>query len=197
MWEAQRVLSWVKWGVPVTAVVLLAAAAGGLGVRGLYGMARENSASPPTTPTSVRPHGPEPGSPVVELSPGTAEHPDSRKVRSLLQTYFDSINDGRYDWWAATVVAGKRQELPEGKWRDEYSTTRDGSITVQQLEPGLNNSLQVFLTFTSVQDPSHAPPQLREPCVRWRVVYPLVQDSGDLRLDVSRFPGSSLPTRCS
>jgi hypothetical protein len=192
-YAGRSVSPWLKWGLPVTAVVLLAAVVGGLGARHLYGQppkAVVTPASPVQTPV------PQPGADTVVLSPAAAEHPDSRMVQSLLQIYFSAINNKRYDQWATTVVAEKQQELPEGKWRDAYATTVDGSITVYEIETGPNESLRVLLTFTSVQDPSRAPVQLRAPCVRWRVAYPLVQDSGGLRLDASQLPGSAAVDPC-
>jgi hypothetical protein len=182
----------VKWGVPVTALILLAAAVGGLGVRKLYATPPSATAAPVPKPQVQ-----EPGADTVVLSPAAAEHPDSRLVQSLLQIYFSSINNKRYDQWATTVVAEKQQELPESKWRDAYATTTDGSITVYEIETGPNESLRVLLAFTSVQDPSRAPAQLRAPCVRWRVAYPLVQDSGGLRLDASQLPGSVAVAPCN
>jgi hypothetical protein len=194
------VASWLKWGVPLVGVVLLAAAVGGLGARHLdnrdLSVALLDKPPLPSASPAQGPPGKEPGSSVVEFSPGAEEHPDSGKVRWLLQIHFLSINEKRYDQWATTVVAAKRQELPESKWRNEYSTTTDGTIKVHEIEPGPDDSLRVMLSFTSVQDPSHAPPQVRERCVRWRVVYPLLQDSNDLRLDTSKLPGSAVPAPC-
>ncbi|MDR7300883.1 hypothetical protein [Haloactinomyces albus] len=136
-----------------------------------------------------------PGSARVKLSPSAAEHPDHAAVRILLQTHFNSINLKRYDRWKTTVVAEKQRRLPESSWRAEYRTTRDGSIRVLRIMPGPQDSFRVLLTFTSTQAPSDAPPSMQVPCLRWRVVYPVVRDSGGLRFGVG-LPDSSLPRPC-
>lgn len=202
MWEAQRVPTtptagrsrpWLTWGLPIAVLVLLAAATGGVAIRTLYA-SPDGSAQPPPPAT---PPGPveEPGSPVVELSPGAMGHPDHQTVRVLLQTHFDAVNVRRYDTWKTTVVSARQQQLPKSKWFAEYESTHDGNIKVHWIESGPDDSLRAMLSFTSVQDPADAPPSMPEPCLRWRVVYPLVQDSGGLRLDTG-LPGSALFDKC-
>lgn len=139
--------------------------------------------------------GKEPGSGRVELSPSAADHPDHAAVRILLQTHFNSINLKRYDRWKTTVVEEKQRRQPESAWREEYRTTRDGSIRIVRIMPGPDDSFRVLLTFTSTQDPSDAPPSMQVPCLRWRVVYPVVRESGGLRFGTG-LPGSSLSRPC-
>lgn len=178
---------WLVRGVPAAVVVLLVAAATGFAVR----MARSDSPLPADGPRS-----PAPVSPVVEFSQDAFQYPDSARVRQVLQLHFDSINFKSYDQWRATVVEAKKQELPEPKWRDEYATTRDSEIVVQRIEPAPDKTLRVLLSFKSAQDLADAPSQLREPCVHWHVVYPLVREDRVLRLDTGRLPGSSLLSEC-
>jgi hypothetical protein len=183
----------LTWGVPLAVLVLLAAVAGGAITRTLY--ARADRAEPTAPlPTSPKPTE-QPGSSVVELLPGAQEHADHETVRVLLQTHFDAINVRRYDTWKTTVVSERRRQLPESKWRAAYGSTHDGSVKVHWIESGPDDSLRVMLTVTSVQNPTDAPPTMRVPCLRWRSVYPLVQDSGGLRLDTA-LPGNSLFEKC-
>ncbi len=179
--------------MPVAVLVLITASVTGVALRTLYSGPQGVGVpgSPPPGPPEAQP-----GSPLVQFSPGAAEHPDFGTVRSLLQIYFDSINLGRYDQWKTTVVTARQRERPEPVWRDEYATTRDGNIMVQRIEPGPDRSLRVLLTFTSVQDPADAPQQMRAPCVRWSAVYPLVNETGELLLDTNRFPGSTRVSSC-
>ena len=179
---------WLAWGVPAVVAVLLAAVATGVLLR--TGRAQ----SPPPPPSG--PRLPAPASPLVRFSPAALEHPDSARVRQVLQIHFDAINLKSYEQWTPTVVERKRRELPEAKWRSGYSTTRDTDIVVVRIEPAADRSLRVLMTFDSHQDPAQAPPQLRAPCVHWRVAYPLIHQGRVLQLDTGRFPGSALAGPC-
>ncbi len=202
MWETRGVPSsssprparlW-PWAVPVTLVVLMAAVGGGLTARGFYGeSASDPSESAPRTSAPATQG--RPGPAVVELAPGAVEHPDHRTVRSMLQILFYSINANRYDQWRTTVVEERQRTMPESEWREAYGSTRDGSIRVHTIRPGPDDSVRVLLSFTSVQDPEDAPPETPVDCLRWHVVYPLVKDSGGLRLDTN-LPGSSQHSPC-
>jgi hypothetical protein len=142
------------------------------------------------------PRKPEPGPYVVELSSGAARHPDSARVLQLLQGYFSAVNSKQYDQWANNVVAAKIRELPPDAWMASYSSTMDGNVRVDSIESS-GGALQIMLSFTSVQDVAHAPPQLHVPCVRWRVLYRMVMESGALRLDGTVSPGSVAVDPCS
>ncbi|WP_228717586.1 hypothetical protein [Allosaccharopolyspora coralli] len=182
------------WAVPVTLVVLVAAVGGGLSARALYGESGAEPSEPNSTTSAPATQG-RPGPAVVELAPGAAEHPDHRTVRSMLQILFYSINANRYDQWRTTVVEERQRTMPEDEWRDAYGSTRDGSILVHTIRPGPDDSVRVLLSFTSVQDPADAPSEMPVDCLRWHVVYPLVKDSGGLRLDTN-LPGSSQYSPC-
>lgn len=186
-----RISPWLKWGVPLAVVVLVAAVLGGLAGRSLY--EDDNASAAPPDGTDPAPPRAHPGS--IVLTEGAKAHPDHRTVRWLLQTHFDAINFHRYDTWKTTVVAAKQAELPEEKWNREYASTRDSDIVLHRIEPGADDSLRVLLTFTSRQDPENSPNK-QSPCLRWRVVYPLVHESGGMRLDTSGLPGSFRYTPC-
>lgn len=182
---------WLTWGVPIAILVLLAASAAGVASREIYaGSEPTRSGQLLTLPVS-----PEGGSRVVAMSEGVLEHPNYNAVRSVLQNHFDSINDGNYARWQTTVVEQREQELPQDEWMASYASTRDRDIRVLRLEPGPDDSLRVLISFISLQDPDEAPDGISD-CLRWRVVYPLVLESGQLLLDVSEYAGSSLYESC-
>lgn len=188
--SGRSVRPWLTWGVPISVLVLLAAAAGGVAARTFYGTA------PTAPPMAARPVASVPqGDGVVALTPGANEHPDHETVRWLLQFHFGSINLKRYDQWKTTVVSAKVKDMPERRWRDEYGTTTDHDIQVHWIETGPDQALRVMLSFTSWQDPSHGPPGKHVPCLRWRVTYPLVHEADGLHLDTT-LPGSSLADPC-
>ncbi|MFR9729446.1 hypothetical protein ACL03H_09470 [Saccharopolyspora sp. MS10] len=182
--------SWWKWSVPIAVLVLLAAGAGGVVAQRFYG-------SEPV-PTSVPGIAMEQNSELadIEFTPDAQAHPDHADVRWTLQMHFNAINMRRYETWKATVVAAKQQQLPEDKWLEEYSTTRDAAVKVHRIEPGPKDSLRILMTFVSTQNPNDAPTGMRASCLRWRVVYPMVVDSGAFRLDTSSLPGSALAVPC-
>ncbi|WP_433871899.1 hypothetical protein [Saccharopolyspora sp. CA-218241] len=183
--------SWLKWAVPTTALVLAAAIGGGLAAREQYGTSIQGIT--PASPESVAPE-PVPGG--LAFTADAAAHPDQGIVRALLEVHFDAINGRDYDGWKSTVVPAKWREQPRDEWLQAYRTTHDSDVVVHRIERTPDGTLRVLLTFTSTQDPAQAPPQLAEPCIRWRVVYPLVPDEGGLRLDINRFPGSALLDPC-
>ncbi len=147
---------------------------------------------PPFTDSSQDP----PGRQRVVLKPGARRHPDSTVVRNLLQRHFDAINQRNYQQWRTTVVQAKRLNQPYGKWREEYESTRDGSVTVHRIVRGPEGTLRVIMSLVSVQDREDAPKDMPATCLRWRVVYQLVVEEGKLRLGQG-LPDSSLHNECA
>ncbi|MER7011547.1 hypothetical protein ABT324_08990 [Saccharopolyspora sp. NPDC000359] len=188
--------SWVKWGLPVSVVALLAGAGGGVV------LAEQVYREPVPTNAPSQPAG-DPGWAVrsvegVLYTTGAVEHPDQREVQKLLDNHFRSINTRDYDLWKSTVVPSKWDELPRDKWSEAYDSTEDIDIVVHRLDPGPDGALLALLTFKSIQDPRDAPPDMPYPCLEWNLVYPMVvTDSGrSLRLDTSKLPNSALRRPC-
>ncbi|GAA0532897.1 hypothetical protein GCM10011581_17660 [Saccharopolyspora subtropica] len=181
--------SWFTWGLALSVVVLLAAVGGGVL------LAREVYSVPPveqpqSQAQSIR-------SPLgITYSADAAAHPDFAQIDLLLGNHFNSINTKSYDLWKSTVVPSKWDELPEQRWRQSYGSTEDRQMMVHRIERGPDDSLLVMLTFMSTQDKSQAPPQLRETCIVWNVVYPVVVYDRTLRLDTDKLPNSALLDRC-
>lgn len=168
-------------------MVLFAAAAGGVLARTVY------RADPP--PAEPPPANPEQPTGLLDSTPGATAHPRYETVRDLLETHFIAINERDYSAWKSTVVSAKSEEMPLYEWESEYSSTYDRDVLLHRVESGAGETLRVQVSFTSHQDPRDAPPQLPEPCVRWRVMYTLVPERGELRMDTS-VPGSALVGRC-
>ncbi|HEV8559549.1 MAG TPA: hypothetical protein VGR06_24675 [Actinophytocola sp.] len=170
-----------RWVLPVVLVAMIATAVGALVARQIY-------AEPETSPSVVLPSdhplppGEQPGDPTVAGTSDAAEHPLYETVRALLQTYFDAINNRRYDQWRTVVTKNLAKISPE-KWRADFGSTKDGSIVVRRIENGPVNTARVLLSFTSVQDLEHAPYELPEKCIHWRLVLPFTVEDGTWKLD--------------
>ena len=184
------------------AVLLVAAATAGVGV-----LAREvyqrpvvpqgdQVAAPGSGPSGSVPRSAQPGSGTVQLSVDAAQHPDGERVREVLQQFFDAINGHDYDQWARTVTAHRAGQTPKTRWLSDYESSRDGSILVHRIESVTGTRLRVLMTFTSTQDVAKAPADLQADCIHWRVVYPLQEERGALRVDLGTEGSTSQFTPC-
>jgi hypothetical protein len=131
---------------------------------------------------------PEPGPPTVVLVEDVALYPDADRIRTVLQTYFDAINAGDYKMWRSAVIPQWARDTGEAAWRAQYRSTLDGSMVVHRLEPRIGGGLVALTSFTSLQNPADAPPELPVRCLHWWVSYPLIGQGEALRL------GPSAPT---
>ncbi|WP_156038738.1 MULTISPECIES: hypothetical protein [Actinoalloteichus] len=173
--------------------VVLGALVGALG-RSWYAGDDEGEAPAGEATSPVEP--PAPDGPVrVELTPDARAHPDHEAILALVSAHFESINARDYGSWATTVVERRVRDTSEEDWLSRYRSTRDDHVVVHRVEQGPEDSLRVLMTFVSGQDLADAPPEMPAECVHWRVVYPLVVEGGELRLDSGR-PGSSSPGAC-
>ena len=175
--------------------VLLAAAGAGVLVRQLQATASADGAASIAHNAPPRAPAPGPGPTTVALVEDVAVHPDAERVRRVLQRYFDAINAGDYKLWRSTVTPQYARDIGEATWRDQYRSTLDGSIVLHRLEPRAGGGLVALLSFTSLQDPADAPPELPVRCLRWWVSYPLIGDAAELRLSPNP-PSASLRVPC-
>ncbi|HEY0638638.1 MAG TPA: hypothetical protein VGD67_13390 [Pseudonocardiaceae bacterium] len=170
------------WLLPVVVVLVLALGVGaGIGVRILAAQAGSDPAggAVPTTTAAVPPPGPT----GVTLSADAAAHPDGARIQELLQRHFNAINNHDYAVWVSTVVARRIADTSEEDWQQQYSTSRDGSIVVNRIEPATGGQV-VLISFTSTQAPEDAPVNLPgADCVRWWVSYRVVTERGQPRID--------------
>lgn len=139
--------------------------------------------------------GERPGPGTVRLTEDAGQHPDGAAVQDLLQDHFDAINLRDYSRWTSTVVSERAAATSEELWREQYATSTDGSILVHRVQPRPGGGLTLLVSFTSVQDPTDAPEDAPFRCLRWHVSYPVVRESGQLRLDTAD-PGASRASRC-
>src|SRR5690349_5627961 len=163
--------------------------------RTVYMRPAEAKGSPAVESSSVA--GPLPGTAEVRLSPDSFTHPDRTSVQRVLQEYFDAINSLDFAAWRGVVSARRVSVTSEAGWIAAYETTRDGGMVVQRVESDVvGRRLRVLISFVSTQDVAKAPPALAEACIRWRVVYVLVWEGGELKVDDA--PESRVPqmARC-
>ncbi|HET9254805.1 MAG TPA: hypothetical protein VFO16_06335 [Pseudonocardiaceae bacterium] len=171
----------VGWRVAGLCLVVLAGAAGvGLLLREPRAATGAGRGSAIAT-ASPRPAEP-PGSPAVVLAEDAALHPDAERIRAVLQRYFDGINKGDYALWRGAVIPQWARDIGEAAWHAQYRSTLDGGMVVHRLEPRTGGGLLALTSFTSLQNPADAPPELPVRCLRWWVSYPLVGAGEALRL---------------
>lgn len=172
------------WIAPVLGAVVVATAVSALVAHNLY---RSSAAPPPvvvSTGSATVPSSEEPGPTQVSVTPDAAQDTLHANVRQVLQTYFDAINDKRYDEWRSVVTSAMARQNPEKAFTQGYESTRDGSIVVYRVDTAPDGGLRVLLSFHSVQDVADAPTNFPHGCIAWRVVWPLTQDSdGTWRVD--------------
>lgn len=182
--------------VGVALLVLLVAAGAGVVLRALRSDGPSGTVSDVagSATVAVAP-GEQPGPTTITLAADVTAHPAAEQVRALLQAYFDAINEGSYELWSRTVTAERVQNTGESAWTEKYRSTLDGSVVVHRLEPRPGGGLVVLLSFTSVQDPADAPPELPVRCLRWRVSYPLLGEPDELRLALAS-PNASQRSPC-
>jgi hypothetical protein len=170
-----------RWVLPVVLVVMIITAGAAVVARAVY---HQPTASAPTVVPDQEPVPADelPGDPTVRGTSDAVTHPFYETARSLLQTNFDAINTRNYQLWLS-VVTLKRANQSEQDWRRAYKTTRDGNILIQRIETAPDTTAKVLLSFTSVQDPKDAPPELPEGCIHWQIVFPLSVEDGQWKLD--------------
>jgi hypothetical protein len=173
-----------RWLVPVVVVVLSVTVGGGLLARELYRrpdqLADDTSVSV-SAPSSASG---EPGAAdAVRMSDDARAHPEADAVRKLLETYFDAINRKQYQQWTTVVTAERVAQQPITEWKAGIRTTEDSDALVYRIERGAGSSLRVLVGFTSRQKPEDAPTFFQEPCIKWRLVLPMVVDKTGLKID--------------
>lgn len=180
-------------------VVIVMAGAAGVGFllrdhRPVAGVGSVNSRGGPIG-KSASPRLPEPGPPTVALADDVTLSPDADRIRRVLQTYFDAINAGDYKLWRSAVIPQWARDTGEAAWRAQYRSTLDGSMVVHRLEPRIGGGLTALMSYTSLQNPADAPPELPVRCLRWWVSYPLFGQGEALRLGPSA-PTANLLVAC-
>ncbi|MGH3781224.1 MAG: hypothetical protein ACRDRO_11535 [Pseudonocardiaceae bacterium] len=186
---------WIFLGVVI--VVLAGAVGAGIVLRDLApasGSDRVGSTGSSISDT-VPPKGSEPGPAAVVLAEDAAVHPDADRIRKVLQKYFDAINAGDYPLWRSAVIPQWARDIGESAWHGQYRSTLDGTIVVHRLEPRPGGGLVALTSFTSLQNPADAPPEVPVRCLRWWVSYPLIGEGDQLRMGPTA-PSANLRAPC-
>jgi hypothetical protein len=176
------------WLLPVLLITVIATAVGGLLARDLYTVAP----SPPAVvaPSTV-PSGEQPGPAVVQGTGDAVAHPLYATLQPVLQRYFEAINAKDYSQWASVVTSERQANQPEGTWRKDFRTTRDGNIVMHRIEARGGGVARVLLTFTSTQDVADAPGELPSACIHWNVVWAFATEDGEWKLAAG--PAAAVP----
>lgn len=145
--------------------------------------------------SKASPRSPEPGPATVMLVEDVAVHPDADRIRKVLQTYFDAINAGDYPLWRSAVIPQLARDIGESAWHAQYRSTLDGGIVVHRLEPRPGGGLVALTSFTSLQNPADAPPEVPVRCLRWWVSYPLIGEGDQVRMGPTA-PSANLRAPC-
>jgi hypothetical protein len=181
--------------LPVLLITVIATALGALVARGLY------TDPPPHTPAAVEPSpssvplSDQPGSAEVQGTADATTSPLYNTLRPQLQKLFDAINTQDFESYAQAMTAERLAQTSEETWRDDFSTTRDGSIVVYRIEAG-DKTARVLMTFTSTQDPEKAPPELPEKCINWNVVWAFAEEKGEWKLAAGPAARNPIHERC-
>ncbi|TWP44726.1 hypothetical protein FKR81_40830 [Lentzea tibetensis] len=186
-----------RWLLPAVLVITGASVGTGMVVRELYQRPAEAKGDPVVQSSSSASPADLPGDAEVRLSVDAFAHPDRERVQNVLQRNFDAINERDFAKWRGSVTRERSRDTSEEHWRTEYSTTQDGSIVVQRIESDARSGrLRVLMTLVSTQDPSKAPAEFPERCIRWRVVYPLKWEDDELRIDKGVESGNPQRSAC-
>jgi len=174
-----------RWLVPVVVVVLSVTVGGGLLAREIY-----RRPDQPADDVSVSVPSPSPSS---SGEPGAADdvrmtddaraHPQADAVRKLLKKYFAAINSKQYQQWTAVVTDERAAGQPQADWLKGVRTTKDTDALVYRIERSPASSLRVLVGFTSRQNVEDAPLFFREPCIKWRLVLPMLVEQSALKID--------------
>src|SRR5690349_6251577 len=184
------------WVLPAVLIAMIVTIAGGLLARVVYAKPADTTAGAVVPVQQSLAPNEQPGDSTVMATKDARDHPLFETVRQLLQTYFDAINSKNYSRWQSVVSATRAKKQPEHDWRTAYRTTHDGSIVILRIESSPTDVARVLLNFTSVQDPRDAPPEMPEPCIQWRLVFPLALESGTWKLDAGLTSSAPQHDKC-
>ncbi|EOD64200.1 hypothetical protein [Amycolatopsis vancoresmycina] len=182
-----------RWLVPVVVVVLSVTVGGGLLARELY--RRPDQPADDTSVAVPPPSSASSGAPgaagEVGMTDDARAHPQADAVRRVLQKYFEAINTKQYPLWTDVVTDERAATQSQSDWKKGVRTTKDSDALVYRIERSSGNSLRVLVGFTSKQAIEDAPLFFREPCIKWRLVMPLVVE--DKALKVAAVDGGPPP----
>jgi len=188
----RRASTW--WIAPVLGLVVVVVAVSALVAHSLYNPPPAIGAGPVAAPPSQAssPGSAAPGPSTIAFSTDFAAYPQHDQLLNVLQTYFNAINDKRYDEWLSVVTPTFAAERSKTNFLDGYKSTHDGSIFVFRVDPAPQNGLLALVAFTSVQALADAPDKFPHTCIHWQVVLPLSWDGNRKQWEIDAgFAGTS------
>ena len=115
----------------------------------------------------------------VRLSTEASVHPRSTEIQTMLQDYFDAINNRDYESWVGAVATAQSAPQSEDQWQQDYASTFDSNLTVMIIK---DEPLRARMMFTSEQSVELAPTSLPVTCINWDMTYLLSEQDGHLVL---------------
>jgi hypothetical protein len=182
--------------LPLLGVVVLTAVAGFVAREIYRPQAGSQSGQTVVTSSSTAPPAEQPGPREVMATQDAATHPQSGQIRQMLQDHFDSINARDYAKWRGTVTRARLEKMPETTWRQDYRSTKDGSVLIYRIEAAPDRKLRVLIGFTSVQNVADAPAELPKECIQWHVVLPVAKEDNRWRIDAGQEGSSPQYAEC-
>jgi hypothetical protein len=168
----------LTWLIPITLLVAVCAMVGGLIARQVYAVTKSPATShAPVTSVSDSPTATRPADPrSVFFLPFAQNDPLFTRVRDAIQSYFNATNTKNFSLWRQTMLPTVGAQETQQSWLSGLSSTQDTDMTVYRIE-ATQNGADVFGSFTSKQDLSDAPDNLKATCINWWMVWPM-QDVG-------------------
>ncbi|WP_410613980.1 hypothetical protein [Amycolatopsis sp. lyj-109] len=174
-----------RWLVPVVVVVLSVTVGGGLLAREIYRLPdqpADDASVAVSTPSTSNSGAPAAVDGDVRMTDDAKRHPQAEAVRRVLKKYFTAINSKQYQQWTDVVTDERAAGQSRSDWLKGVRTTKDSDALVYRIERSPADSLRVLVGFTSRQNVEDAPLFFREPCIKWRLVMPMVIEGKTLRV---------------
>jgi hypothetical protein len=175
--------STLTWLIPITLLIAVCAMVGGLIARQVYATSKPvDTKQPPAVTsapvTSSEGSGEDPTK-TVRFTDFARNDPNFPLVQQAIQSYFNAVNKRDFAKWrqVMTPIVGAQQT--QADWTKGYSTTVDKDMQIYRIEDN-DDGADVFGSFTSTQDVADAPKDLKEPCIRWNMIWPMVKSPGNV-----------------
>jgi hypothetical protein len=173
--------STLTWLIPITLLVAVCALVGGLIARQLYATSKpvdvKQPPAAPSTPVATSDQNNGDNTVSVNYSEFAKSDPNFDPVRKAIQSYFNAINKRDFAKWRQVMIPAVAAQQTQADWTKGFNTTVDKDMFVYRIE-ATEKGADVFGSFTSTQDVADAPKDLKEPCIRWNMVWPM-EKSGD------------------
>ncbi|HYS36145.1 MAG TPA: hypothetical protein VEO01_10990 [Pseudonocardiaceae bacterium] len=193
--DPRRASTW--WIAPVLGLVGVVVAVAALAAHSLYNQPAATGPGPAVAPPSQAsvPGSAAPGPTTVAFASDFAAFPQHGQLLNVIQTYYNAINDKKYDEWLSVVTPTFAGENPRDVFLKAYQSTHDSSIFVYRVDPAPQNGLRALVGFTSMQALADAPTQFPHACIHWQVVLPLTWDGNRKQWEIDTGTTGLTPQR--